>query len=246
MFQVADSIWCVRQPSYLTCSYGIQTERGVVLVDAGMNSGGEDTRALLSAMGRQEADVRALLITHWHNDHAAGARATQSFSRCSVYYDRTERPWLSRERAQGGVRGWLAKQIPEWGIGVLLIGLLGEAVPEAVEATHYLTDGETVLDDFQVISTPGHTVGHTSFYYRPARALFAGDALAAIGGRVRFMARPVTEDLEVARASMKKCLSFDVGLLCPGHRAPIVERVEQSCDRMREYLAEGGKWPLFG
>src|SRR5262249_6207719 len=155
---------------------------------------------------RDHADVRGLLITHWHNDHAAGARATQVQSQIPVLYAEAERPWLTRQTARLGIRGWLSKRVPEWGIGVLLIGLLGEAVPEAVEATRFITDGEIVLNDFVVVSTPGHTVGHTSFYHRPTRAMFAGDALASIRGQVRFMARPVTEDLQVARNSMSKCL----------------------------------------
>jgi glyoxylase-like metal-dependent hydrolase (beta-lactamase superfamily II) len=211
-----------------------------------MDSSGDDVRALLSAMRRQDRDVRALLVTHWHNDHAAGARAIQLESGCGVLYDRAESPWLTREKAQGGFRGWLSKKIPEWGIGVLLIGLLGEAVPNAVHASHFVADGDVVLDDFLVVGTPGHTPGHTSFYHRPSRTMFAGDALAAIGGEVRFMARPVTLDLRVARESMQKCLSFDIGVLCPGHRSPIVANVEQSCDRMRDYLAAGRKWPFFG
>jgi glyoxylase-like metal-dependent hydrolase (beta-lactamase superfamily II) len=230
----------------MTCSYAVRTSNGVVLIDAGMDSSGSDVQALLAAMGQKEEAVRALLITHWHNDHAAGARATQLRSGCRVHYDRSESPWLTRERAAGGWRDWFAKRIPEWGIGVMLIGLLGEAVPEAVSATDYLQDGETIVNDFVVISTPGHTAGHTSFYYRPERVLFAGDALAAINGQVRFMARPVTENLDRARRSMEKCLSYDVGLLCPGHRMPITKDVESTCDRMRDHLAKEGRWPLFG
>jgi glyoxylase-like metal-dependent hydrolase (beta-lactamase superfamily II) len=217
-----------------------------VLIDAGMDSTGADVQALLSEMGHTFRDVRALLITHWHNDHAAGARATQLESGCSVHYDAAERPWLTRQTAKLGLRGWLSKRIPEWGIGVLFIGLLGEAVPNAIEATHFLRDGEEILDEFDVVSTPGHTVGHASFFHRPTRSMFAGDALAAIDGKIRFMARPVTPDLQNARASMQKCLSFDIGLLCPGHRTPITRDVERSCDQMREYLAAGGHWPFFG
>jgi glyoxylase-like metal-dependent hydrolase (beta-lactamase superfamily II) len=246
VFRVTDSIWCVRRPSYLTCSYGVTTTHGVVLVDAGMDSTGADIQALLAAMGQAESSVRAVLLTHWHNDHAAGARAIAQRSGCAVHYHAVEQPWLSRTAARGGLRGWLARRIPEWGIGVLLIGLLGEAVPEAVQATEYLNDGQIVAGDFEVIETPGHTPGHTSFYYRPERALFAGDALAVIGGQVRFMARPVTMDVAAARRSMERCLSMDIRVLCPGHREPLTEGVEAACDRMRRHLAAGGRWPLLG
>lgn len=245
IFQVSKTIWCVRQPSYLTCSYGIRTESGVVLIDAGMDSTGADVHALLSAMDQPATALRSIPITHWHNDHSAGASRTKAESGCSVYYSRDEEPWLSRQTASDGLRGWLAKRIPEWGLGVLAIGLLGEAVPEAVSATDYLDDGQQI-DDFVVVSTPGHTAGHLSFYYPSERTLFAGDALAAIDGHVRFMARPVTLDITSARQSMEKCLALDIGSLCPGHRAPLTQGVEKACDQMRDYLTNGGRWPFWG
>lgn len=246
IFQVTESIWCVRQPSYLTCSYGVRTAEGIVLIDAGMDSTGGDVHALLEAMQVSVADVRAVLLTHWHNDHAAGARALQEGSGCEVGYHMADAPWLTRATAHPGWRDWLSKRIPEWGIGILFIGLLGEALPEAVEATLPLEDGEEVAGGFEVIATPGHTPGHMSFYWPPEKALFAGDALAVIGGRVRFMSRPVTMDVPTARASMEKCLSRDITVLCPGHREPLTEGVAQECTRMREHLASNGHWPLFG
>jgi glyoxylase-like metal-dependent hydrolase (beta-lactamase superfamily II) len=246
VFSVTERIWCVRQPSYLTCSYGVRTPSGIVLIDAGMDSTGADIRALLSAMGEPVSAIRMILLTHWHNDHAAGARAIQEESGCDIGYHRADRPWLSREAACGGVREWVSRRIPEWGIGVLLIGLLGEAVPEAVEASIDLRDGQVVMGGFEVIETPGHTPGHVSFYYPPEKVLFAGDALAVIGGKVRFMSRPVTMDIPEARISMERCLSRDIAVLCPGHREPLTQNVAQECARMRRHLNSGGHWPLLG
>lgn len=246
VFRVIDGIWCVRRPAYLTCSYAVRTAAGIVLVDAGMDSTGADVRALVHAMDSSEDEVRAVLLTHWHNDHAAGASAVQRRSGCCVYYHEQEAPWLTRINARTGLRGWLARRIPEWGIGVLFIGLLGEAVPEAVAATEYVAEGCVLAEEFEVIATPGHTPGHVSFYHRPSRTLFAGDALAVIGGRVRFMARPVTMDQQLARRSMERCLTRDIQCLCPGHREPLVEQAGQRCDEMQRYLEKGGRWPLFG
>lgn len=243
---MTESIWCVRRPSYLTCSYAVRTDAGVVLVDAGMDSTGADVRALLEGMGEAESSIRAVLLTHWHNDHAAGAKATKERTGCGVYYHGADEPWLSRASARGGPAGWLARRIPEWGIGVLFIGLLGEAVPEAVTADGHLSDGDVVAGGFEVVATPGHTPGHVSFYYPPERALFAGDALAVIDGRVRFMARPVTMDVAAARRSMEWCLARDIAVLCPGHREPLTEGVGAACEEMRRHLAAGGRWPLMG
>lgn len=244
-FQVSKEIWCVRQPSYLTCTYGVKTPRGVVLIDAGMDSDGRDVLALLDAMNEDLNDIAAIFLTHWHNDHAAGAQHIQKKSGCAVYFHGNEQPWLSRSTAHTGWRQTLSRHIPEWGLGILLIGLLGNAVPNAVQATAFVEEGNTLLG-FEVIETPGHTPGHLSFYYPEAKALFAGDALAVIGTEVRAMAKWVTPDHDRAKTAMLKCLEKEILLLCPGHRHPLTHDVPAACTRFQESLKKDLPWPFWG
>ncbi len=243
---VTDAIVCMRRASYLTCSYLVRTARGLVLVDAGMDSGGADVHAGLTALGARPDEIRAILLTHWHNDHPAGAAAIHRLNRAPVYYHRGDLAQFSGQGGARGVRRWISDRIPEMGVLVLAKGLLGESVPEPVMAQHFVEDGEIVLDDFEVIATPGHTPGHVAYFYRPEGALFAGDALAVIDGRIRFMARPVTMDLDAARHSMLECLSRDPRVVCPGHREPLTVGVEAACGDMRRHLERGGAWPLLG
>ena len=244
--RVTASIVCLRRASYLTCSYIVRTVDGLVLVDAGMDSGGADIHAGLKEMNASLHDLRAILLTHWHNDHAAGAHALHELTGAPVYYHRGDEQFFTGRAGAKGLRRWLSDQIPEWGVLVLAKGLLGEATPRSVLAQHLVHDGDVVLNDFDVITTPGHTEGHVCYFYRPARALFAGDALAVIDGRIRFMARPVTPDVESARASLEKCLAVNPQLICPGHREPLTVGVEAACEGMRSYLNGGGPWPFFG
>lgn len=244
--RVTDSIVCLRRASYLTCSYIVRTVAGLVLVDAGMDSDGADVHAGLKEMNASPNDLRAVLLTHWHNDHAAGAHALHELTGAPVYYHRGDERFFTGRAGAKGLRRWLSDQIPEWGVLVLAKGLLGEATPRSVSAQHLVDDGDVVLDDFDVITTPGHTEGHVCYFYRPAKALFAGDALAVIDGRIRFMARPVTPDINSARASLEKCLAVNPQIICPGHREPLTVGVESACDDMRTYLNSGGAWPFFG
>jgi glyoxylase-like metal-dependent hydrolase (beta-lactamase superfamily II) len=243
--RVSDSITCLRRASYLTCSYIVRTAGGLVLVDAGMDSDADDVHVGLQALGADASEIRAILLTHWHNDHAAGAQAIHSASGAPVYYHRADARYFTGETATTGLRRWLSDRIPEMGVLVLAKGLLGESTPRPVSAQHFVSDGEILLDDFEVIATPGHTAGHVSYFYRPDRALFAGDALAVIGGRIRFMARPVTLDVDAARRSLAECLARSPEIVCPGHREPLVD-ARPACERMRAYLAAGGTWPLLG
>jgi glyoxylase-like metal-dependent hydrolase (beta-lactamase superfamily II) len=243
--RVSDSILCIRRASYQTCSYIVQMADGLVVVDAGMSSDGSDVQAGLEALSATAADIRAILLTHWHNDHAAGAQVAHEISGAPVYYHPADQAFFTGTAGATGIRGWISDLIPEWGVLVLAKGLIGEATPRPVSAQHYVRDGDIVLDNFEVIETPGHTAGHVSYFYRTERVLFAGDALAVIGGKVRFMARPVTLNLDSARRSMEKCLKLQPRIVCPGHREPLVE-AESACGVMLLHLQNGGDWPLLG
>ena len=243
VLRVTDAITCVRRPSYFTCSYIVRTERGIVLVDAGMKSDGSDVLFALEHTGLDVKDVRTILITHWHNDHAAGAAAIVEASGARVLCTAAEAPYLRRETAAHGLAGFIADAVPEVGPFVLVKGLLGNAPMRAAPPDACVADGELV-DGFEVIVTPGHTEGHAAFLYAPEGALFAGDALANKGGELAYMARKVTPDLVAARASMHKLMQRDFELVCPGHRAP--GRVAP--DDRRAFCArlETDDWPELG
>jgi glyoxylase-like metal-dependent hydrolase (beta-lactamase superfamily II) len=245
-FQVAQGVYCVMRRSYFTNCYLVDRPDGVVAIDAGMKSNGSEVFAALEEIGRRPENVTAVLLTHWHNDHAAGASALAAVSHAPVFYSAAEADHLTRRAASTGLRAALSAHIPETGPLVLFKGLLGNAPQEAVEASRYIRGGEVVANDFEAIDTPGHTAGHLSYFYRPSGVLFAGDALAVIRGRLRFMARPVTEDLAAARESMLRVLSLPIRWVCPGHREPLVKNVVQECDRLRRYILDGSRWPILG
>lgn len=211
-----------------------------------MDSEAVDFLQGLKAVNIAPDRLKAILLTHWHNDHSAGAAFLKRKFGVRVYYHAADQPSLTRQTASRGIRGWLGKHIPEEGVLVLLRGLLEEAAPEAVVANRLVADGEIIEEEFRVLATPGHTNGHVAYMHEPTRTLFCGDALAVIEGQLRLMARPVTPDLPAARASALRCLHEEPQFICPGHRGPLTENVRQECGRLQEYLEAGGRWPLLG
>ncbi len=245
LLPVTDGVWCFRQRSYVCCSYAVVDEDGVVLVDSGMTSDAAAVLNGLAMLDRTPADVHTILLTHWHNDHAAGAARMKALSNARVHYHERERPYLERETARGGFPGWLSSHVPERGPLVLFRGLLSAATSKAVSADVLVNDNDLVLGRFRVVETSGHTPGHLAYFHEPSGVLFAGDALAVIGGELRFMARPVTLDLEEARASMAALVALPVRYVCPGHRAPLTEGVEEQLRSLSERV-RGPAWPLLG
>src|SRR3954451_22323966 len=138
--RVSASITCLRRASYFTCSYIVRSGAGLVLIDAGMDSDGADVEAGLRALRARPTDVRAILLTHWHNDHSAGAQAMHALTGAPVYYHRGDEAQFTGASGATGLRRWVSDRIPEVGLLVLFKGLLGEAAPRPVRAQHFVQD----------------------------------------------------------------------------------------------------------
>src|SRR6266536_1644663 len=78
VISVTDSLWCFRRPSYFACSYLVSAEAGVFAVDVGMDSDAEDFLEGMESVGIPPERLRAILLTHWHSDHSAGAAFLKS------------------------------------------------------------------------------------------------------------------------------------------------------------------------
>lgn len=239
-FPVVENVFCLRRPSYLTCSYVVRRPDGLVFLDAGMSESGDDVRAALERLHAFPDDVLGTLLTHWHNDHSSGARFLEPYA--PVFTHAYEGGKLTAEPSRPfGAR--LSRLLPDHGPLVLLKGLLKDGPSVRLDGFTPVRDGELLLDQFLVVETPGHTPGHLSFLDVRNKILFAGDALAVVNGALRRMARPVTEDLPLALWSMKRLMELDFAVICPGHRAPVRSPGELVAD-FRARLEEG--WPLLG
>jgi glyoxylase-like metal-dependent hydrolase (beta-lactamase superfamily II) len=230
----------------MACCYLVRTCSGIVLIDAGMSTDAEYIFAVCERAFGKGANIVAVLLTHWHNDHSAGAADVAVRSKAPVFFNEREFSYFSGKTKRGKTVSFLADTIPEFGPFVLLKGLLGNSVPRSVEPTEFVRDGDELLGEFTVIETPGHTDGDTSYFHCPTGALFAGDAIAIIGERIRLMSRFVTPDKIRARESVFKCLDREMKLICPGHRYPLSTGVDQERTRFLERLRSRDSWPLFG
>ncbi len=241
---VTPNVLCVRRPSYLSNSYLVHDQHGVVLVDAGMEPDGKDMLRGLEHVHRSPDEITAILLTHWHNDHSSGAEAIRRSTGATVYYHRDEHPHFTKSSVRG-VRRVLADMLPEHGPAAAIKALVGLSPPHAIELATFVDHDQVISGRFRVVCTPGHSRGHVSFFYEPERVLFAGDALAVCGDRLWFMSRFLTDDRALALESMRTCIAIEAASICPGHRAPLVERVAEHRRVLAERLASGRSWPIL-
>ncbi|HVY85069.1 MAG TPA: subclass B3 metallo-beta-lactamase [Caulobacterales bacterium] len=129
--------------------YALTTRDGIILIDAGYESTAARIPANLRALGLDPANVRIILNTHAHFDHAAGIAAMQRLTGAQVYASPGDAPEL---RCGGRGNFFLG----DWMTFPL------------VRVDHVLHDGEQVRLGERVLTahfTPGHTKGCTSWTF---------------------------------------------------------------------------------
>jgi len=170
----------------------VETDRGLVLVDAGLGGQAGALGDELAAAGFDWADVWAVLLTHQDGDHA-GALAT--------VVERTDAVVFAHPACAPYVDG---RQEPIKGDG--------ERYPP-VRVDVETPDGTTVATTagpMEVVFTPGHTPGHVSLYLPDERLVLAADALTAADGDLQGPSERFTLDMTEAKASAERLADRDV------------------------------------
>jgi metallo-beta-lactamase class B len=130
-------------------SYLIETEDGLILIDGGYASTAPQIIANIEALGFEMSDVRIILNTHAHFDHAAGLAALRAASGAPVYASAADAVQLR----QGGANDFYLRNFWRY---------------PPVEVERELSDGEQVTLGGVTLTahlTPGHTKGCTSWTF---------------------------------------------------------------------------------
>ncbi len=178
----------------------IQSPGGVALVDPGPSTCLDTLRAALSDQGIGTADVRAILLTHIHLDHA-GATGTLVRENPDIQVYVHERG--ARHMADPAKLLTSATRL----YGDDMDRLWGEFLPVPQDNIYALAGGErvSVADrDLDVAYTPGHASHHVSYFDRPSGVAFVGDTAGIRIGPDLFAMPPTPPpdiDIEVWRAS---------------------------------------------
>ena len=159
--------------------------RGLILIDAGMDTGGIALDRLLTSLDARIEDVHLVLLTHGHPDHVAAA------------------PLLTRARVFGGARD--RARFAGRHRGRLAERLFRRVLPTPnISVTDWL-DGECEIaiagePPIRAWPTPGDTPGAYSFLWRGV--LFVGDALDWRQGRLEPALGFATDDASENRRSI--------------------------------------------
>lgn len=196
-----------------------------VLVDAGLPMTAGLIRGAVEQRYGKDVKPKAILMTHGHFDHVGALETLASDWDLPVYAHRLELPYLNGQAAYppGDASvdsGLMAKMAPLFPTKPVDVGARLRELP---------ADGSVpCLPGWRWIPTPGHSVGHVSFWRESDGLLVAGDAIITTDQESAYAAitqepeihgppRYFTVDWEAARKSVEALGALRPQTLVSGH-----------------------------
>lgn len=210
---------------------------GVALVDPGPSTSLANLQSALERGGIRMGDVRHILLTHIHLDHAGAAGTiVQAHPHIDVFVHERGAPHLvdpsklltsaSRLYGQDMDRLW------------------GDFLPVPQERLRVLGGGERIEvagRTLEVAYTPGHASHHVSYFEPSSRIAFVGDTAGIRRGNGQYVmpaSPPPDVDLELWRTSEARILEWDPDTLFLTHFGPFNGprmHFQELMDRMIEW-----------
>ena len=183
---------------------------------------------LLAHAGVRPHEVKAIVLTHCHRDHADGAAALQQLTGAPVVMHQAERFTLAeadeRSRDSGALRAWMVRH----GVPVEMAEEMAAAfrwtAPETGIKRNLVQDGDEIAvgsSRWLAVHTPGHTPGHMCLYEPGGGVLVTGDhVLPNESSNISVRPGQPYDPLGAYLRALERVLALEPVLCLPGHGEP--------------------------
>jgi glyoxylase-like metal-dependent hydrolase (beta-lactamase superfamily II) len=188
----------------------LEDSDGWTLVDTGLGSSAEPIREALAALGGSPDELRRIYLTHHHSDHIGGLPGVLEWaSEAEVMASEHEAEIISGRREPDPSSNAVFRFISRY-----------QRLPTA-PVDRIVSEGDAVAG-FRVVSTPGHSLGHTSLLRDEDGLSFTGDAFGAMPRKIRVGVLKIfcTDPLQ-AKRSAEKLLAEEFDTVVMAHGKPL-------------------------
>lgn len=188
---------------------------------------------------KKAGDLKAILLTHRHSDHAANAEILSTRFNAQVFCHKNDLVYLIGERKP--------PKIP-YGVGRFYddILIIFENKRPAI-CKNVLPFEEFSNKDFEIIDMFGHTEGSVFIYHKPSRILFSGDVLftgiPAIGRKEQLFAAVKQYSNNVNECHRRLSQFLDnpppIDIICSGHGPIVTKNVMEKLKVFKKNIKRG-------
>jgi glyoxylase-like metal-dependent hydrolase (beta-lactamase superfamily II) len=204
--------------------YLVETDDGLLVVDAGVPTSWRSLHEALRELGRRPDDVRAILLTHGHFDHIGFAERARQELGVPVWVHEDDVLLTRRPRRYGNERSPLAylltqpKALPIQAAFVRARAFFPKPIGDVLRYEERID----VAGAPDVVPTPGHTIGHCALHFPDRDAVIAGDAVVTLNPYTgatgpQIVARCANADSERALASLDALAATGARTVLTGH-----------------------------
>lgn len=216
-------------------SFIIESEDGPIVIESGPHSTFPQLAKGLHTLGYEVSDVKHLLLTHIHFDHAGAAWAFAKEGATVYVHPRGHKHLMDPERLYGSAKriyGNMMEQL--WG---QMHGIPEEQLVIVEHGDKFELGGQ----DFTAWHTPGHASHHIAWQWEDQ--IFAGDVAGVKieGGPVSPPCPPPDINLEAWNESIDLLLSLRPATLHLTHFGEVTN-VEAHLEQLRTILNEWAAW----
>ena len=190
----------------------------LILVDVGPPNNAKAIQKAVQAIGRQITDIRHILVTHCHRDHAGSLAAVKQITGAPAYMHP-----IGAAAVRMGKTRWENSTPPPNPLAKIIFNTITFRLahregfePAAVE--YEVQDGDVIpiAGGIRAIHVPGHSAGQLAFLWeKNGGVLFAAETAF---NAFNLIPATVYEDFEEAIRSLTKltALDFDTACFCHG------------------------------
>jgi glyoxylase-like metal-dependent hydrolase (beta-lactamase superfamily II) len=222
VLQITPRLWQLKMG--MVNSFLLETDDGLLMIDAGWPNKTETIFAAVRESGHNPADIRHLVLTHGHIEHAGSAAEVRRRTGARTYAHAIDLELINKGEAERPGTSVTPGFIPA--IAYLLFIEYGGTTYESFPVDQVLKDGEALpmAADIEVVHSPGHCAGHVALLLRQDGVLVAGDICSNIMGLSYCV---LNEDISLARRTILRVANYPFERAVFGHGKPLDKRANQ-------------------